>query len=107
MKNKNNYNKINIKYYIVERWVYLWKWKLKNEDKAFTMVELLATIVILGVVMMIAVTSITRMLEKAKKEYYTATEKEVKLAGESYVQNSRKYLPKRIGQKTKISLKEM
>ena len=71
------------------------------------MVELLATIVILGIIMIIAVTSITRMLEKAKKEYYTATEKEVKSAGESYSQNIRKILPKKIGQKTKITLKEL
>ena len=55
--------------------VFMKKKTKKDHNKGFTMVELLATIVILGVVMMIAVTSITRMLEKAKKEYYTATEK--------------------------------
>ena len=71
------------------------------------MVELLAVITILGIVSALAIVGISKLLENAKKEYYKATEKEVKVAAKSYIQNNRKYLPKSIGSKTTITLKTL
>ena len=42
----------------------------KKNNKAFTMVELLAAITILGLLMSVAIIGVTRVMEKAKREYY-------------------------------------
>lgn len=47
---------------------------MKNK-KAFTLIELLAVIVVLGIIMLIAVTSVSGVLEKARKDAYIATAK--------------------------------
>lgn len=71
------------------------------------MVELLAVITILGIVSALAIVGISKLLENAKQEYYKATEKQVKTAAKSYIQNNRKYLPKSIGSKSTITLKTL
>lgn len=47
------------------------------KNKGFTLVELLAVIVVLGLIMMIAVPSTINVLEKNKKESYIADAKEI------------------------------
>lgn len=79
---------------------------IKN-TKGFTMVELLAAIVILGILSIIALTSITKILDKTKEEYYKTTEKDLIIAAQSYVQDHRNHLPKKIGNKNKITLRTL
>lgn len=81
--------------------------KILKNTNGFTLVELLATITILGLLTAASVVVISEFINKAKEEYYTATEKEIKLAAESYVQNNRNYLPKTIGQSKKVYLKDL
>ncbi len=45
---------------------------MKN-NKAFTLIELLAVIVVLGIIMLIAVTSVSGVIEKSKKDAFVAT----------------------------------
>lgn len=81
--------------------------KSQKNKQGFTMVELLAVITILGIVSALAIVGISKLLENAKQEYYKATEKQVKTAAKSYIQNNRKYLPKSIGSKSTITLKTL
>ena len=79
---------------------------LKNK-KGFTLIEILAAITILGILTTIAVVSVTKIIENGKKQHYTTAEENLSLAGQSYVQQNRKDLPKAIGQKKKINLKTL
>ena len=47
--------------------------KVTNNKKGFTLIELLAVIVILAILMTLAVVSMTRYIEKAKKDTYATT----------------------------------
>lgn len=53
--------------------------------RAFTLVELVATIVILGIILMIAVPSYTRYIEKSKESKCKADERAILDAAESFV----------------------
>ena len=76
---------------------------LKNR-KGFTLIEILAAITILGILMGIAIVSITKVIENGKKKHYATAEANMVLAGQSFVQQNRTQLPKAIGQKRKIPM---
>ena len=77
--------------------------KRKN-NKGFTLVEVLAAVTILGILSVVAITSVIKIIEKSKQQHYTTAEDELKLAAQSYVQQNRSDLPKTIGQTKKIYL---
>ena len=79
----------------------------KKNNKGFSLVELLAAIVIMGILSGIAVVGVTFLLNKAEKEYYKAQESEVIMAAKSYTQDNRSFLPKRVGQKNQVYLKTL
>ena len=76
---------------------------LKNK-KGFTLVEILAAITILGILMGIAVTAVTGVIQNGKESHYETAEENLNLAGQTYAQQNRAALPKAIGQKTKVPL---
>ena len=80
---------------------------VKKNSKGFSLVELLAAIVIMGILSGIAVVGVTFLLNKAEKEYYKAQESEVIMAAKSYTQDNRSFLPKRVGQKNQVYLKTL
>ena len=80
---------------------------MKKFNRGFSLVELLAAIVIMGILSGIAVVGITFLLNKAEREYYKAQESEVIMAAKSYTQDNRSFLPKRVGQKNQIYLKTL
>ncbi len=71
------------------------------------MVELLAVVVILGILMMISIASVSKLLEKARNEFYEKQKENLTLAAQSYGQKNRNKLPKNVGQKVKIPLKDL
>lgn len=77
---------------------------LKNK-KGFTLIEILAAVMILGILTAIAIVSVTKIIEKAKKEHYITVENNVISSAQSYAQQNRSVLPKAIGQTTKVKLK--
>ena len=79
----------------------------KKDNSGFSLVELLAAIVIMGILSGIAVVGVTFLLNKAGREYYKAQESEVIMAAKSYTQDNRSFLPKRVGQKNQIYLKTL
>ena len=86
--------------------------KIKKRKKAklrrgFTLIEILAAVTILGILSIVAIVSVNKVIQKSKQNHYITAEDNLEMAGQSYVQQNRNYLPKTIGQKTKIPLKTL
>ena len=79
---------------------------IKNRS-GFTMIELLATITILGILMAVAIGAVSWILDLNEKRYYSTLEKNVALAAESYYADYRASLPKAVGQSRKLLLKTL
>jgi len=81
--------------------------KKRRKPNGFTMVELLATIVILGILAVIGVSSISRLIKGAHENQRAHQEKTVSMAAESYLQANTTILPKTIGEVTKVKLTDL
>ena len=79
----------------------------KNNRKGFSLVEILAAIVILGLLSSIAIVSVNYILKKAETEYYKSQIDEIILAAKSYTQDNRNSLPKRVGMRKEVTLKSL
>lgn len=66
-------------------------WKMK---KGFTMIELLVTIIILGLLTTLVIITITNLLSNSHEEYYNSQENMLILAGRDYFADYRSKLPK-------------
>ena len=80
---------------------------MKLNKKGFSMVEIIATVAILGVISTIAIIAVTNIIEQGKIKHYESAEKTIKMSAESYAQANRKYLPKNVGDKKQIYLKQL
>ena len=80
---------------------------IKRKQKGFTMVELLAVIVILGVLATISIAAVMGIIEKAKERYYKSQEDNMVMAAQSYLKNNNKSQPKVSGQTVKINLDKL
>lgn len=78
--------------------------KKKLMDKGFSLVELLAAIVVLGLLSTIAIIGVNSVTKNAEKKYYDSQENAILMAAQSYTQDNRNALPKTIGSKTKVKL---
>ena len=76
-------------------------------NHGFTMVELLVTIVILGVLMGAAIGAVSWILDDAEDNYYETLEKNVAMGAESYYADHRGSLPKSVGQSRTILIKTL
>ena len=77
---------------------------MKMKKKGFTMVELLATIIILGLLVTIAYVSVRSILERGNDSYFTSQENMLILAGREYFADHRSELPDEIGDTSKVNL---
>ena len=75
-----------------------------NNNKGFSMVELLAVVVILGILSAISIVSIQGIIAKARVKYYTSQEENIVMAGRSFDEANKQYLPKVSGQVSTIPL---
>ena len=69
---------------------------MKSKNKGFSLVELLAAIVIMGLLSTVAIVSVNYFLKKAENDYYKTQEDEIIMAAKSYTQDNRNSLPKRV-----------
>ena len=77
--------------------------KIYKSKNGFTLVELLAVIVIIGILMGVSVMAVMRFIDRARQEQVDSQEKTLAMAAESYLQDNRGLLPKSIGETTQVS----
>ena len=75
--------------------------------KGFTIIELLAVILVVSILLIIAVPTILKFMKKGTSAYYTSLESELKVAGADYVETYRSLLPQYIDHVRVISLEEL
>ncbi len=75
----------------------------KRESKGFTLVELLAAIVILGVLSAMAIGGVSSLIKKAKSSAEDANIRTIKMAAESYLQANKDTAPRSIGECVSVS----
>lgn len=73
-------------------------------SKGFTLIELLATIIILGILVTVVLFSANKLIKTGNLEYYNTSEKMMILASKDYFADYRSYLPKEVGEKTRVLL---
>ena len=70
-------------------------------NKGFTLIEMLATIIILGTIVLL---SANRLISSSNLEYYNTSEKMMILASKDYFADYRSYLPKEVNGTTRVLL---
>ncbi len=80
---------------------------MRLNRKGFTLVELLAVVVILGIIMTVSIPAVSKWINRGKSESKAAQEKTLLLAGESYAQGNSKVLPKAIGDTKLIKAEDL
>lgn len=78
-----------------------------RNKKGFTLVELLATLVILGILLGIAVPAVGGYLTKGKISYYHGLETDLLAAGRDYVLDYRSLLPREVNGSTVVTVDEL
>lgn len=73
----------------------------------FSLVELLATVVILGLLSVVAIVSVNALLKRAEQAHYATLEKNLIMAAKSYALDNRNVLPKKIGDTVTITLQQL
>ena len=79
---------------------------LKN-NKGLTLVELLAVIVIIGILSSLAVTAISKLLDRSTENYYKDQEDNIALAAQTYTNDNRNLLPFKTGTTAEIGLQKL
>lgn len=81
--------------------------KREKQKRGFTMIELLAVLVILGIIMVIAVPSVVSYLQGARNDYYDQLEESVKTVGQEYFSDHRSLMPRENGQIFSVDIQDL
>ena len=73
-------------------------------SKGFTLIEMSASILIIGILVTIVLISANNLIKTSNLEYYNTSEKMMILASKDYFADYRSYLPKEVGEKTRVLL---
>lgn len=72
--------------------------KIFKSNKGFTLVELLAVVVVIAILLGVSIAAVTRFIDRAREEEKSSQEKTLTMAAENYLQENRGMLPKSIGE---------
>ena len=78
-----------------------------HNKSAFTLIEMLATIIILGLLFTLAYVGVRSVLDRGNDSYYDSQENMLILAGREYFADYRSELPKEIGETATVSVKTL
>lgn len=81
--------------------------RFKNSKGAFTLMELLVVIIIIGVISASVIISFNVVRKKFRSDYYKSQEKLVRLAADNYVNDNKSIFPKEIGKSKNIYLRDL
>lgn len=79
----------------------------KDKNQGFSMIELLAVVVILGILSTVTIVSVRYLREKAKTNHYHSLSTNLISATQNFVNDNPSQLPRSIGQGSKIQLKAL
>ena len=77
------------------------------KNKGFTLVELLAVIMILGIIMTIAIVSVSQYITSSRNQTYTEHEDTLKRAAQNYLLDHTDLIPQASGGETTITGQEL
>ncbi len=80
---------------------------MRGREKGFTLVELLATIIILGLLSAVIYVSVTSILNRGNDSYYASQEDMLILAGREYYADHRSELPDNTGDTSNVTLETL
>lgn len=80
---------------------------MKKDSRGFTLIEMMAVVIILGILLMIAVPAVNKYLANVRLEYYQKLEDSVKTAGEEYTQDKRYIRPTKLLYSTVVKIDKL
>lgn len=78
-----------------------------KKEKGFTLIEVLAVVIIIGILLLLVVPNVYRYLKRGTDEYYKNLENTVSLSGKDYFNDYRALLPKYINNVAVLTLEEL
>ena len=81
--------------------------KLKRNNNAFSLVELLAVVVILGILASIGVGVVSNLIDKAEQDKIDSQKNTVTMSAQTYMQNNKNLVPKIIGDSSIIKVSDL
>ncbi len=72
--------------------------------KGFTLIEIIGAIIILGILMLIAITYVDKNMNRFRDDYYVSIENTILSSGKEFFTDNRKYLPSKYLESSQVSL---
>ena len=79
----------------------------KEKNYGFSLVELLAVVVILGIIASIGLVASNRLIEKSNKDKMESQKNTVTMSAQTYMQNNKNLVPKIIGETTILKVSDL
>ena len=79
----------------------------RKNNKGFSLVELLAVIVILGILAAIGIGVTSTLIDKANKDKMDSQKNTVTMSAQTYMQNNKNLVPKIIGESIKVKVSDL